>query len=168
MNTLPRTVLLTALAMTLPVQAAAPGAFQLFAGRWSGTLEYQDYGADRRVRIPVTLTVTSSGAQARWLFTYDDFGRPVQSDETHRYASGTYTVTTKGQAAVQTFQSADFARLRPGGRATLSGREQENGAAVDVRRTITVSATTLVTLTETRAAGGAYHFRNQSTYTRRD
>ncbi|ULH16983.1 hypothetical protein MF271_17545 (plasmid) [Deinococcus sp. KNUC1210] len=81
--------------MTWPVQAAAPGVFQIFEGRWAGTLEDQDYVADRRVQLPVTLTVSSRGAQSRWLFASDDFGHTVQRDETHRSSGGRYTVTTK-------------------------------------------------------------------------
>jgi len=159
-------LLMTSLTVVPPVQATSPDVFRPVLGRWTGTLEYQDYGADRRVRIPVTLTVTGHGAQARWLFTYDDFGRTVQSDETHRYVGGTYTVRTNGQAALQVFRTGDFARLGVSGRAVLNGREQENGVTVDVRRTITVSGKTLVTLTETRPAGGRFQFRNRSSYTR--
>ena len=162
------------LLLLLPAQAASPasrqvGPFQSFVGRWAGTLEYQDYGADRRVKIPVKLTITASGTdRARWLFSYDDLGTTVSSDETHRWAAGTYTVTTAGQPTIQTFKSTTFAALaKPGGQATLLGSELENGVKVQVRRTLRLSAKTLVTLTETREPGGAYRFRNQSTYTRK-
>ncbi|PNY80680.1 hypothetical protein [Deinococcus koreensis] len=146
-----------------------PSPFQSFVGRWAGNLEYQDYGADRRVKIPVQLTITASGTDsARWLFSYDDFGTTVSSDETHRWATGTYTVKTAGQPTTQTFRSTTFAALaRPGGQATLLGSELENGVKVEVRRTLRLGARTLVTLTETRQPGGDFRFRNQSSYTRK-
>jgi hypothetical protein len=158
---------LTIAALLVSAQAAAPQVFAPLVGRWTGALEYRDYSSARSVRVPVVLDITASGAdRARWLFTYDDFGAPVVSDETHRWMNGTYTVTTKGRAGSQTFSSRDFAALGSTGSAVLSGREQENGKPVEVRRTLTLTPRGLVTLTETRAPGGPYAVRNRSRYTR--
>jgi hypothetical protein len=52
------------------------------------------------------------------------------------------------------------------GKAILTGSELENGKKVEVRRTITLEKTTLTALKETRAPGGTFEFRNQSTYSR--
>ena len=50
--------LLAALALSLTAQAASPRAFDVFAGKWSGNLEYKDYqNPTRRVKIPVKLEV---------------------------------------------------------------------------------------------------------------
>ncbi|THF69268.1 hypothetical protein E7T06_12875 [Deinococcus sp. Arct2-2] len=158
----------------LSAQAAAPRAFDSFAGRWAGALEYQDYGADRRVKIPVALSVrVDSGTSATWSFEYDDFGSTVSSVETHRWKAGTYDVTTLGQPGVQRYTSRDFPALigKGSGKAVLVGNQLENGKQVEIRRTITLNTMTggrasLTTLTETRAPGGTFAFRNRSSYTR--
>ncbi|WP_211214814.1 VCBS domain-containing protein [Deinococcus aquatilis] len=153
----------------LSAQAAAPLAFDRFAGRWAGTLEYQDYGADRRVKIPVSLNIRPNGAvSAAWNFQYDDFGTTVSSLETHRWKAGTYTVTTLGQPEVQRYTSRDFSALISGrgDKAVLMGTQVENAQRVEIRRTITLGRTTLITLTETRAPGSTFAFRNRSSYIR--
>ncbi len=157
------------LALSFSVQAASPQAFDPFAGQWTGTLEYQDYGGNGRVKIPVKLTVKPTDATtATWDFAYDDFGKAVNSFETHTWNAGRYRVTTKGKTDVQAYSSADFAALLKSGvgKAVLMGSEMETGAKVEVRRTITLEKTTLTTLKETRLKGEAFKFRNQSTYTR--
>ncbi len=155
--------------LLLSAQAASPNAFDGFVGEWVGTLEYQDYGGNGRVKIPVKLEVKAAQPnQATWDFVYDDFGRNVNSFETHTWNRGTYRVSTRGQKDVQTYTSADFAQLieSGSGKAVLIGRELEVGRTVEVRRTITLEASKLTTLKETRPKGGAFAFRNQSTYTR--
>ena len=158
------------LVLTLTAQAAAPAVFSPFAGHWTGTLEYKDYGGSgKHIRIPVTLEVRSTTADsAVWDFRYDDFGHEVQSLETHIWKAGRYTVTTKGKPDVQSYASSDFAALAAtgAGTAVLSGQEQENGQKVEVRRTIRLEAAKLSTLTETRLPGKTFAFRNQSVYTR--
>lgn len=162
--------LLTTLAFALTAQAASPRAFDVFAGKWAGNLEYKDYQNPlRRVKIPVKLEVKPMDAStAIWDFKYDDFGKTVVSFETHSFNAGKYSVTTKGQAQMQTFTSSDFQALTisGSGKAVLSGTELEVGRKVDVRRTITLTSKTLITLTETRANGEPFAFRNRSTYTR--
>jgi ribosome-associated protein YbcJ (S4-like RNA binding protein) len=157
------------LILSLSVQAASPSAFDPFAGQWTGTLEYQDYGGTGRVKIPVKLTIKPTDAtSATWDFAYDDFGKAVNSFETHTWNAGRYTVTTKGKTDAQAYSSADFAALikSGGGKAVLMGTEVEVGAKVEVRRTITLGKTTLTTLKETRLKSEKFKFRNLSTYTR--
>jgi hypothetical protein len=159
------------LILPLNVQSATPRAFDAFAGRWTGTLEYQDYGGSGRIKIPVKLEVKPINAtDASWNFIYDDFGRPVPSNEVHSFVNQTYRVTmdSKGKIEKQTYSSKDFATLaeKGSGRAVLLGSELEDGKMVEVRRTITLEAKRLVTLKETRPKGGAFKFRNQSTYSR--
>ena len=162
--------LLAALALSLTAQAANPRAFDVFAGKWAGNLEYKDYqNPTRRVKIPVKLEVKPSDANAAiWDFKYDDFGKTVVSYETHSFKAGKYSVATRGQAQVQRFTSADFQALSESGngKAALSGMETEVGRQVEVRRTITLTPKKLTTLTETRGKGEPFAFRNQSTYTR--
>jgi hypothetical protein len=161
--------IIAGLVLSFSVQAANPNAFDPFAGKWTGTLEYQDYGGNGRVKIPVKLEVKPTDATtATWDFAYDDFGKAVNSFETHTWNAGRYTVTTKGKTDVQKYTSTDFgALIKSGiGKAVLMGSEIEIGAKVDVRRTITLEKTTLTTLKETRLKGEAFKFRNLSTYTR--
>lgn len=155
--------------LSFSAQAAAPKAFDAFAGRWTGKLEYQDYQGTGRVSIPVKLEVKPSNeTTAVWDFVYDDFGKPVPSFETHVWSKSKYTVTTKGKTEVLTYTSKDFARLiaAKGGKSVLTGFEIELGAKVEVRRTITLEPQKLVTLKETRLKGEKFQFRNQSTYSR--
>jgi hypothetical protein len=157
------------LMLSFSAQAAAPKAFDAFAGKWAGKLEYQDYQGTGRVSIPVKLEVTpSNDSMAVWDFVYDDFGKPVPSFETHVWNGNKYTVMTKGKTEVLTYTSKDFAKLIAAkvGKSVLTGFEIELGAKVEVRRTITLEAQKLVTLKETRLKGEKFTFRNQSTYTR--
>ncbi len=150
-------------------RAAVPKAFDAFAGKWTGKLEYQDYQGTGRVSIPVKLEVKPSNeTTAIWDFVYDDFGKPVPSFETHAWNGSTYTVTTKGKPEVLTYSSQDFAKLLTAkiGKAVLTGFEIELGAKVEVRRTITLEPQKMVTLKETRLKGEKFQFRNQSTYSR--
>ncbi len=157
------------LVLSFSAQAAAPSAFDPFAGRWTGKLEYQDYQGTGRVSIPVKLEVKpSNDSTAIWDFVYDDFGKPVPSFETHVWNGSKYTVTTKGKPEVLSYTSQDFAKLiaLKIGKSVLTGFEIELGAKVEVRRTITLEAQKLVTLKETRLKGEKFMFRNQSIYSR--
>jgi hypothetical protein len=166
--------IVTAGFLALSAQAVAPNAFDPFAGKWSGALEYKDYsGGTGRVKVPVKLEVRpSDSSTASWYFNYDDFGKVVISDETHSWQSGKnigkYTVKTKGKLEVQEYGSKDFdVLLKAGiGKAILTGSELEDGKKVEVRRTITLEKMALTTLKETRPPNGVFAFRNQSTYTR--
>jgi hypothetical protein len=162
-------VLSIVMILSFSAQAAAPKAFDLFAGKWTGKLEYQDYQGTGRVSIPVKLEVTpSTETTAVWDFVYDDFGKPVPSFETHVWNGTKYTVTTKGKTEVLTYTSKDFAKLIASkvGKSVLTGFEIELGAKVEVRRTITLEPQKLVTLKETRLKGQKFVFRNQSAYSR--
>ena len=162
--------LLATLALSLTAQAANPRAFDVFAGKWTGNLEYKDFqNPNRRVKIPVKLEVKPSDAStAIWDFNYDDFGKTVTSFETHSFKSGKYSVTTKGKPEVQAFISTDFQALTVSGdgKAVLTGTQTEIGRQVEVRRTITLTPKTLSTLTETKGKSEPFAFRNQSKYTR--
>jgi hypothetical protein len=161
--------IITGFLVVLSAQAVAPNAFDAFAGKWSGALEYQDYKGSGRVKVPVKLEVKASDVgTANWYFNYDDFGKTVISDEMHSWKSSKYTVKTKGKLEVQEYTSQDFeALIKSGiGKAVLIGTELEVGRKVDVRRTIRLERAMLTTLKETRAPGGEFAFRNQSTYSR--
>jgi hypothetical protein len=169
MHTSTSRAIIAGLVLSFSVQATSLNAFDPFAGKWTGTLEYQDYGGTGRIKIPVKLTVTPTDATtATWDFVYDDFGKAVNSFETHTWNAGQYKLTTKGKTDVQAYSSQDFAGLLKSGigKAVLMGSEIEIGAKVEVRRTIRLEKKTLTTLKETRLKGEAFKFRNLSTYTR--
>jgi hypothetical protein len=155
--------------LVFSAQAAAPSAFGLFAGKWSGQLEYQDYKSPSRIKIPVKLEVkTTSQSSAIWDFNYDDFGRNVQSFETHTWKNSKYTVQTRGKLETQTYVSFDYEYFvkAGGGTSILFSQEPDNGKLVEVRRTIVLGKNSLTTLKEIRQPDGAFVFRNQSSYKR--
>ncbi|MBB6249666.1 S41 family peptidase [Nitrospirillum iridis] len=129
----------------------APGLAGALAGDWTGTLDYRDYGSDRRVILPTRLSVTTDGGTARLSFTYDDGpGKTVRSQET-------WSLEGDGQALVmddgERHQRYDVLERRGGpgpGDLTLvaQGTGVENGHPVGLRvilarRGGTVSVTTL-------------------------
>jgi hypothetical protein len=155
--------------LVFSAQAAAPSAFGLFAGKWSGHLEYQDYKSPNRIKIPVKLEVKPTNPNsAVWDFRYDDFGREVQSFETHTWKNNKYTVQTRGKLETQTYVSFDYSYFLKagGGTSILFSQESDNGKLVEVRRTIVFGKNSLTTLKEIRQSDGAFVFRNQSSYKR--
>jgi hypothetical protein len=155
--------------LVFSAQAAAPSAFGLFAGQWSGHLEYQDYKSPNRVKIPVKLEVKPTNPDsAVWDFRYDDFGREVQSFETHTWKNNKYTVQTRGKLEIQTYVSFDYSYFLKagGGTSILFSQESDNGKLVEVRRTIVLDKNSLTTRKEIRQPDGAFVFRNQSSYKR--
>ena len=164
MKTLALLVALTAVQPTLLFQEA-------LTGKWSGTLEYRDYRSDRRVTLP-TLLVVDSGGPGRLTFdyTYDDGpGKTVSSQErvtidreglTYRIQNGdgTYDATFAASGL------ASFGEASPA--VVLMGKGEENGTAVDLRITLTVTAASFTMLRESRIAGSDWLFRNQYKLTR--
>lgn len=153
---------------------AAPDATPLLrglSGTWRGTLEYRDFKSDRRVTLPTTLdaALAEDRKSVRFSFTYDDGpGKTVRDG---------YVVSLDLAEQILTKTSEDGPdryRLLPGDatpRAAvrswrLWGKGEENGASVDVRETLTISATRLTLLRETRPKGGVFTFRHAYSLTR--
>lgn len=131
--------------------------FQNIAGNWEGTLEYQDYSADKRVKLKTYLTVTPSddGNSAEFFTVYDDFGRIIKDKQTVRidlaakkYASGVY------EYAIDSFAEGKF---------VLLGSGQDGEKTEPIRQTISFNENSLVFLKETRTP---WQFRNQTTLKR--
>jgi hypothetical protein len=129
------------------VDARAQGKtfFQTVAGNWAGTLEYQDYSADRRVKLNTYLTITPSadGNSAKITTVYDDFGTIMKS-----------TGTQKIDAGAQNFIEGDNSyRIDSiaNGKIVLLGQGQDGERSEPFRRTITFDENTIVILKETRA-----------------
>jgi hypothetical protein len=139
-------------------------------GDWRGTLEYRDYQSDRRVSLPTTLTVTADGNVLTLAYVYDDGpGKTVRSidrvtidaaAETYRIQNGdgTYDATF----AIEGLRA--FGSRSP--TVVLTGRGEENGAAVELRITLTVGGAAFSMLRESRLAGEEWRFRNNYRFTR--
>jgi hypothetical protein len=156
------------LMLAIAVATAQPtSSFQeALVGNWSGTLEYRDYRSDRRVTLPTKLVV-ESGDSGRLTFgyTYDDGpGKTVKSQERVSVdrERGTYRVQNQDGTYDATFEApglAVFGTASP--TIVLAGKGDENGAPVDLRITLTVTASSFTMLRESRTAGGEWLFRNQ-------
>ncbi len=133
--------------------------FQQIAGHWEGTLEYQDYSADKRVKLKTYLTVTpaSDGKSAEFATVYDDFGRIIKDTEVYKidlaakkYAAG------KSEYAIDSI--AD-------GKIVLLGSGQDGERIEPIRTTIVFDEKSLDFLKETRTP---WQFRNQLSLRRTD
>lgn len=152
---------------------AAPALLSYLTGKWTGTLEYRDYQSGGRVTLPTLMQGTRApdGASINLRFTYDD--GPVKTV----YGGFRLTIDTKEAIAskVEDDGQPDLYRVIGDLTATgpepkilvLWGRGTENGQAVDVRETLTVSANTYDLLRETRQKGqGVFQFRHVYRFTR--
>ena len=141
------------------------------SGSWSGSLEYRDYRSDRRVTLPTTLTV-SSDAQNVLVFAYvydDGPGKTVRSTDriTIDPVANTYRIQNGDGTYDATFAVSGLAEFGPASRTVvLTGKGEENGAAVDLRLTITVDDKSMTMLRESKKPGGEWLFRNQYRFTR--
>ena len=158
---------LLAIVFAVAAQAAPPA----LTGNWSGTLEYRDYRSDRRVTLPTTLAVTAAAdGGLDYVYTYDDGpGKTVVSRErvTVTPAAGTYRVQNADGTYDATFTALN---LRDFGAASntvvLAGNGTENDVPVELRITITLTASELTMTRESKRAGGEWLFRNRYAFTR--
>jgi hypothetical protein len=148
--------------------------YQTLLGRWSGTLEYRDFGNDKRVKLPTVLdtSLSADGQGMTFKYVYDDGpGKIVKETETIRVdlAAGTYTVEEDdGGKTVYKIAKLEGFTDRSGGSLLLSGSGMENKVNVEVRTTIRCTASSLSVLRETRSPGEEFKFRHQYVFTRED
>lgn len=157
MNRLFLTAVLAATILTANAFAQDKTFFQTVAGNWEGTLEYQDYSQDKRVKLKTYLTITpaANGNSAEFVTVYDDFGRIIKNSETvaldlaaKKYVSGknVYEIASVEQEKI-----------------VLLGSGQDGVRIEPSRTTISFSDNSLVFLKETRAP---WQFRNRLTLKR--
>ena len=160
MNKLFLTAILSFLFLTANAfaqEAADKTFFQAIAGNWEGVLEYQDYSADKRVKLKTYLTVTpaADGNSAEFLTIYDDFGRIIKSRQTYKI-----------DPAARLYQAGD-SKYRidsvEAGKIVLLGSGQDGERVEPIRQTIFFSVDSLNFLKETRSP---WQFRNQLTMKR--
>lgn len=131
--------------------------FQVAAGNWEGTLEYQDYSGSKRVKLKTYLTVTpgSDGNSAEFTTVYDDFGKIIKNKETVKV-----DLAAKKYVAGDAEYKIDFAT---DSKIILLGSGQDGEKVEPIRETITFSADSLEFLKETRTP---WQFRNQKIFRR--
>jgi hypothetical protein len=159
LNNLLRLLILCAATLLLSSHAAAQinDYLQKIAGHWEGTLEYQDYSADKRVQLKTYLTVKPApdGNSAEFTTVYDDFGKIIKNAQTVKIDA----------AARKYFAGENEYRIDAidAGKIILLGSGQDGERIEPSRTTISFSADSLVFLKETRAP---WQFRNRLTLKR--
>ena len=131
--------------------------FQTIEGNWEGTLEYQDYSENKRVKLKTYLIVKAAtdGNSAEITTVYDDFGTVIKDVETEKL-----------DIAAKRFLSGDFEyRIDAieNGKIVLLANGQDGDSIEPMRKTITFDAGSLTFLKETRTP---WQFRNQLTLKR--
>lgn len=153
-------------AQSRPTTADSSAILRQFAGSWTGTLQYRDFQSGERVTLPTTLVATPGpdAEHVEFAFTYDDGpGKTVRDGYSLSIDLGQEILAKTSASGADLYRidhtdsndhSAPFVW-------TLWGRGTENEAQVDVRETLTVTATEVIWLRETRTAGDSYAFRHE-------
>ena len=131
--------------------------FQTIAGNWEGTLEYQDYSENKRVKLKTYLIVkpASDGMSAEITTVYDDFGTVIKDVETEKIdLNGKRFLSGDFECRIETIESGNI---------VLLGSGQDGEKVEPIRKTITYDDNSLTFLKETRTP---WQFRNQLTLKR--
>ncbi|MDG3442234.1 hypothetical protein [Nitrospirillum amazonense] len=135
---------------TMAAGAARLGA--ALSGAWAGTLDYRDYGSDRRVILPTRLTA-SAGLVPVLAFTFDDGpGKTVHSRETWSLDPTTWCIA---ETASHCYRVMAF-RAGPGPddiTLVADGAGEENGRPVSLRLVLARRGATLSFSTTSAQAG---------------
>lgn len=148
-------LLITTIAIILTMNAFAQDGktfFQIIEGNWEGTLEYQDYSENKRVKLKTYLIIKSSpdGNSAEITTVYDDFGRIIKDVDTERIdLAGKKFIQGDSEFKIESFEK---------GKIVLLGSGQDGDTVEPFRKTITFDENTLDFLKETRTP---WQFRNQ-------
>lgn len=131
--------------------------FQTIEGNWEGTLEYQDYSENKRVKLKtyVMVKASSDGTSAEFTTVYDDFGRIIKDVATERIdtAKGKYQM---GESEYKIESIND-------GKIVLLGSGQDGEKTEPIRITIEFTENLFDSLKETRTP---WQFRNRLTLER--
>ena len=131
--------------------------FQTVAGKWQGTLEYQDYTSNERVTMNTIITFKPSadGNSAEVFTIYDDFGKIYK-------ANGKERIDLQAKKFFE--DDTEFTiESNAAGKIILIGKTQDGNTIEPTRKTITFSGDTLTILKETRSP---WAFRNVYTMKR--
>jgi hypothetical protein len=142
-------------------QIADPAALiaQTLAGRWTGTLEYRDYGDGHRATLPTTLD--SNGLTLNWTFD-DGPGKTVRSSESWSFDKSGQLLAIKEDGATETYRVAELRTSQDSNVVTmvLDGQTTENGKKVTARLILTKSATQMRLTKMTKQAGEPFLMRH--------
>ncbi len=144
MNKLIFTAILSFAFFSVNAFAQSKTFFQTVEGKWQGTLEYQDYTANKRVTMNTLITFKSSadGNSAEVFTIYDDFGKIYKSNGKQRIdltAKKFFDGDT--EFAIESIED---------GKIVLLGKTQDGNSIEPTRKTITFSGDSLTILKETR------------------
>lgn len=155
MKTVIFTLILTTVFLSVKISAQEKTFLRTVAGNWAGTLEYQDYTENKRVKLKTYLTIETSkdGNSADVTIVYDDFGRIIKNKETMKIENGKY---------FEDDSEYKIASIKPG-EIILLGKGEDGDSIEPFRKTITYDENSLVILKETRTP---FQFRNQLTLKR--
>ena len=169
--------------VTIPNAPVDPGINEFetaLVGRWSGVLEYRDYGAGAddtaRVKLPTWAAIHLTKGGFAIEYTYDDgpgktvveslevtiAGKPATYTATKAAKPGT---TEAAETAVSAIAGLDT--LKNGrGTLVLTGPIVENGKPAEARTKLTIRRNLLEITKETRSGTDAFRFRDGYTLTR--
>jgi hypothetical protein len=142
-------------------------------GSWVGTLEYRDFSDNSREKLGTLLRVFREKTSGHLVFryVYDDGPTKVVQDRDEVVIdepTGKWTILDSAGKMNDTYDFKPPVHWSPSGKAalTLAGHATENGAAVDIRQTLTVDASTMVVLRESKLPGQTFLFRHEYRFTR--
>ena len=148
-----KTIILTILnILILTTAVCSQTYFQKIAGNWEGTLEYQDYSTDKRVKLKTYLTVKPSndGNSAEFITVYDDISRIIKDVETVKIDSAAKKyISGNSEYKIDSIEND---------RIILLGSGQDGEKIEPIRETISFNAESLDILKETRTP---WQFRNR-------
>lgn len=157
----------SALALPVPYFSGALG------GHWVGTLEYRDFGNDRRVTLMTQRDIARIDASSLdFSHVYDDGpGKTVREtshvsvDPAHRR----YVVRDDDERdAYRIVEYSGFAENTDAGRMLLAGQGKGNAQPVVIRTSIVRSGSPLTILRESQGPGEPFKFRHVYRLTRTD
>ncbi|MBN8469801.1 hypothetical protein JYJ95_25115 [Corallococcus exiguus] len=146
-----------------PAPPAAPGLHTALAGNWSGTLDYRDFGSDRRVVLPTLLTVTGEGEEVRLAFTFDDSpGKTVRASQVLRIRADGGVLESEEERSTERMRILERRGGRDARELTLvaEGTGHEDGAPVEVRTVLTRRGDVLSLSRLTRHPGEPFLLRH--------
>ncbi len=131
--------------------------FQTIEGKWQGTLEYQDYTSNERVKMNTIITFKplADGNSAEVYTIYDDFGKIYKAGGKERIdPTAKRFFDDDTEFAIESIED---------GKMVLIGTTKDGDTVEPTRKTITWTNDTLTVLKETRTP---FQFRNAYTLKR--
>jgi hypothetical protein len=138
--------------------AAAAAAAHALSGRWTGTLDYRDYGNDSRTTLPAILQ--SDGKSFDWTFD-DGPGKTVRSSESWNFDPYGQSLAVTGGGRTEIWRVVEARSANNGEMMTLvlEGEIFENGRMVIARKILTRESGRMRLTKMTRLAGEPFLMR---------